>query len=220
MLLLAAPLMLVTASADADPPDQGRPSDPATAWLDHAATCLEGVRFLEADFTQQLLHRLKSVHEPMTGRLQLGPNGRIRLDYDQPKPMLLISDGKKVRAWDPETRTVFESRARDGLTAQALGLALDGPGQKHFAVRFVGGARAPSKGGLAVVELRPKAVTSLAERIVLTLTAKCPPVRRITIIDRAGTASRIDLINQRVNPEIGNGRFLFKPPKGAKIVKQ
>jgi outer membrane lipoprotein carrier protein len=206
-------------STGADEPDAGPADDPTSAWLDRARSCLDGVRSLEADFTQEVLHRLGEAPETMQGKLRLRRGGRVRLDYSSPRRLLLVSDGTTVRSWDPESRTVYEGRARDGFLTRVLRFAVDLPVEKGLAAHWLGGAADPDGGGLAVVELRPASPTPLAERIVLTLDGRCPALRRISIIDRAGTATRLTLSNRRTNTGVGAGWFVFTPPKGAEIIR-
>jgi len=193
--------------------------DPATRWIAHSVGCFGKVRTLEADFTQEVIHRLDGHAEVARGKLQLRRGRRLRMDYESPRASLLVSDGERVRAWNPETRTVHEGPARGTLVARAIAFALDGGGSSDFATRWLGGDAAPGSGKRGVVELRPQPESELASRIVITLSGDCPSLERVTIVDRAGTATRLTLANQKLGRAIPAGRFAFTPPPGAKIVK-
>jgi outer membrane lipoprotein-sorting protein len=217
-IAVAAGLIACAAIAGAGPGDDGA-EDPAATWIGHARVCLEKVRTLEADLTQEVIHRLNGRSEIKQGRLQLRRGGRLRLEYDAAPRLLLVSDGTTVRSWDESTRTVYEGPVRGTIITRSLSLALEGPRSGDFDIRWLGGAAQPAPGELGVIELRPTRESPLAARIVLTLTGTCPPLARVTIIDRAGTATRLTLANQRLNRVIPAGRFAFEPPPGAKIVK-
>jgi len=219
LVIAGATAVIVTlAAAIATGADEGQ-EDPAAAWISHAASCLEGARSLEADFTQEVIHRLDGRSEIARGKLQIKRGKRLRLEYDTPRRALLVSDGSKVRAWDESARTLYESPARGTIVARAVAFALDGPGDGDFEIRWLGGAERPAPGVRGVVELRPAFDSPLASRIAVTLDGACPSLTRLTIVDRAGTATRLTLANQRLDRIIPDGRFAFDPPPGAAIVK-
>lgn len=193
--------------------------DPSGAWLDHGRGCLDGVFSLEADFKQETLHVLGGSMEGMEGTVQLRRGSRIRLEYKKPEHLLVVSDGKIVRAWNPETRTVIEGSCGKDMVALAFGFVLGEPKEEEFEARFVGGDARPVEGSRGVIELIPKTQIPLVERILLTMEGSCPSVSRVVLIDHAGTATRFTLSSVKTNTGIGHRRFIFKPPKGAKIVR-
>jgi outer membrane lipoprotein-sorting protein len=197
----------------------GAQTDPIGAWLDHGRGCLDGVFSLEADFTQETIHVLGGDMEVMEGTVQLRRGSRIRLEYTKPERMLVVSDGKIVRAWRPETRTVIEGSSRKDMVALAFGFVLGEQETEAFDTRFVGGDAEPMEGSRGVVELVPHTPIPLVERILLTMEGTCPSVSRVVLIDRAGTATRFTLTNVKTNTGIGHKRFIFKPPRGAKIIR-
>lgn len=217
---IAALIATLCAAAGSGEPDGGPPDDLAASWIEHARSCLDGARGLESDFTQEVIHPLDGRGDVSRGRLVVGRGNRIRLEYLEPRRSLLISDGKTVRAWDPQTRTVYESPARGTAIARFAGLALESPdSDDDFDVRWLGGDRVPAPGRRAAIELRPRFPAPLASRIVLAVTGDCPPVRRVVIIDRAGTATRLILSRPELNRGIPASRFAFEPPPGATIIK-
>lgn len=195
-------------------------SDDSTAtWIAHAVGCLEQARTLEADFTQELIHRLDGRSQVARGKLQARRGKKLRLEYDAPARSLLVSDGKTVRSWDQASRTMYESPVRGTVVARTLSYAIDGPKNGDFDARWLGGADRPAPGKRGVIELRPTFDSPLASRIAATLEGSCPPLVRLTIVDRAGTATRLTLSNQKLNRVIPAGRFVFEPPPGATVVK-
>ncbi len=205
------------ASFPGDRPGTGK--DPIEAWLDHGRGCLDGVFSLAADFTQETIHVLGGDMEVMEGTVQLRRGKRIRLEYKKPQRLLVVSDGKVVRAWRPETRTVIEGSSRKDMVALAFGFVLGEQEEEAFDTRFVGGDAEPVEGSRGVIELVPRTPIPLVERILLTMEGSCPSVSRVVLIDRAGTATRFTLTNVKTNTGIGHKRFIFKPPKGAKIIR-
>ena len=212
--------VLATISMASFPGDKlGAQTDPIEAWLDHGRGCLDGVFSLEADFTQETIHVLGGDMEVMEGTVQLRRGSRIRLEYKKPQRLLVVSDGKVVRAWNPGTRTVIEGSSRKDMVALAFGFVLGDQKVEAFDTRFVGGDAKPVKGSRGVVELVSRTPIPLVERILLTMEGSCPSVSRVVLIDHAGTATRFTLTNVKTNTGIGHKRFIFVPPKGAKIIR-
>ncbi|MFO8072856.1 MAG: outer membrane lipoprotein carrier protein LolA [Polyangia bacterium] len=221
-LVLLVPYRLVAADEelpDGGPDDAGAALDPALRWLESARECLDGAFSFEADFTQELIHPLGNPTGPMRGRVQLRRGDRLRLDYRKPRRRLVVSDGEIVRAWDPENRTVIETRSARSPIHAAFRFALAAGGSDDFTARLLGGPGDPARGGPAVLELIPLRESPLVERVLVTLVPDCPPVRRVVLIDRAGCAVRITFFEARLDAGIGHRRFVFEPPPGARVVR-
>ncbi len=187
--------------------------------MNHARACLDGIFSMEADFTHEIIHRLGNRGATMSGQVQLRRGGRMRLEYSDPEGHLLISDGVNLQSYNPSTKTVIQGSARTDSVISAFDFVLDGGEAKAFDVSFLGGAATPKDGASGVISLVPKKHNPLVARVLVTMSPTCPPVKRVTIVDRAGTAIRITLENIRTNVGLGKARFQFTPPRGAKVVR-
>lgn len=213
--LLSALVLLAPLACPAD----GDAADPAVAWSKHIAGCARDVFSLEAAFTQETIHATGKASPTSRGRVRIKRKGLLRIDYDDPPGAVVACDGATLRSWSPETRTVYEMTARRSPLWSAFAFAMSDPSSPDPAPRFVGGDPSPRPGkGRGVLELIPPK-GSTASRIILTVEPSCPPVRRVTIIDRAGTATRITLDGVRTNVGMKRGLFSFPVPQGAKIVR-
>jgi outer membrane lipoprotein carrier protein len=186
--------------------------------MTHARTCLARVEGARADFTHELLHPLGGNPETLTGVLWVGRGRRFRLEYREPEPRLLVADQTWIRSFDQASGKVIKTPVRDSPLAQAFALVFGDPLPEGFSVTFLGGARRPGEPGLAALELRSGSPQSLFEKVVIVLGAQCPCLRRILLVDRAGSAVRLTLENIQLNPPLPRGLFTFKSPPGTKVV--
>lgn len=74
------------------------------------------------------------------GRLQLAPGGKLRVAYDG--GLLLLSDGKKVIQYDPDTRSAQRMELKRAVREAPLLALLADPAalDRHFAITFKGEA--------------------------------------------------------------------------------
>lgn len=71
-----------------------------TALLDKMSEALSGVKTATGKFEQ-----LSPDFQVTTGRFAIARPGKLRFDYDEPSPFLLVSDGTTVGLQDSELRT-------------------------------------------------------------------------------------------------------------------
>lgn len=80
----------------ADAPDTGR----TQSLLEAAASGLQSIKALEARFTQ-----VAPDGEITYGKMYLSRPGRLRFEYDEPTPMLIVANGGLVYVHDSELQT-------------------------------------------------------------------------------------------------------------------
>jgi outer membrane lipoprotein-sorting protein len=110
-LLAAVALAAIAASAQLPPPP-GQAPPPAVnqaqlitgaerdALVNRASRALEQIRTVEATFRQ-----VSPKGAVTTGTLTLARPGRLRIDYDAPSPLLVVSDGARVTISDRKFKT-------------------------------------------------------------------------------------------------------------------
>jgi len=211
---IAAVAALAGAGPDAPPPDR------AAAWIAFARSCFAGVDTAEASVVHEVIHPLGAATEPRSGTLRAGRGGRFRLEIGVPDPIVVVSDGRAIRAWEPVSRIAVEEPVEGSALAAAFALALGGKDAAAApAVRWLGGGARPEDGHPSALAIDlPRSSPSVA-RIALALAPKCPSLVRIAIADRAGTAIRITLGDVRLGVRFPGRPFAFTPPRGARIVR-
>jgi outer membrane lipoprotein-sorting protein len=92
------------------------PASSGSSQLDQAVAALRGISTMRADFTQTDRNGQR-----VTGVMTLKRPGRIRFQYQQGVPMLIVSDGKALTMIDYEVRQV----QRWPISNSPLGALLD-----------------------------------------------------------------------------------------------
>ena len=216
-LLAAAIAVAATlAAAGADAP----PADPAAAWSAFARSCFAGVDTVEASVVHEVIHRLGAAEPSRRGSLRVQRGRRFRLEYGGEDPVIVVADGRAIRAWDPSNRVVVEEPVEGSALAAAFALALGGKGAGAGAtVRWIGGGVKPEDGAPAALAIALRGGSPVAARVAVALTPACPSLARILIMDRERTAIRITLGDVRLGVRFPGRPFAFAPPRGARVVR-
>ena len=175
------------------------------------------MRTLQARFTET--YSGAGIHRTESGTLLMKKPGRMRWDYDQPRPKLFLTDGhtawfyvpgeKQVRRTPVKQLDDLRSPLRYLLGKTKLEKELDGlslaPDQK------------PLNTGDVVLRGIPK---GMGDRIEQTLLEVTPDglLSRIVVEERDGSVTEFRFLQQRKNVEIPDGQFRFTPPPGTEVV--
>ena len=191
---------------------------------------------LQASFSQRA--ELVSVKMTQTGSGEVfirkagGPGAMFRFNYTKP-PQQIVSDGKTVWYWLPDSRQVMVMDAAS-LFAGGGGVALSyltGMGQvsRDFTVRFVGDGR-DSKGNY-LLELVPKKPGQAFTKLHLTVAGRAVeeyqregvatvffPIVSSVVFDQLGNRTAIEFSKVKVNRGVNASLFTFKIPAGAEVI--
>ncbi|MFI5115218.1 MAG: outer membrane lipoprotein chaperone LolA [Terriglobales bacterium] len=175
------------------------------------------MRSLEARFTET--YSGAGINRTESGTLLMKKPGRMRWDYDQPRPKLFLTDGhtawfyvpgeKQVRRTPVKQLDDLRSPLRYLLGKTKLEKELDGlslaPDQK------------PLNPGDVVLRGIPK---GMGDRIEQTLLEVTPDglIARIVVEERDGSVTEFRFLQQKENVEIPDGQFRFTPPPGTEVV--
>ena len=175
------------------------------------------MRTLQAQFTET--YTGAGVSRTESGRLLLKKPGRMRWDYDQPRPKIFLTDGQTAWFYVPGEQQArrtpvkqlddLRSPLRYLLGKTRLEKELEGlslaPDQKPFAP------------GDVVLRGIPKA---MQERVSQTLLEVSPDgmITRIVIEELDGSRTEFRFLQQKENVEIPDAQFHFAPPPGVEIV--
>ena len=175
------------------------------------------MRTLEATFTET--YRGAGISRTESGTLFMKKPGRMRWDYNQPRPKLFLTDGQTAWFYVPGEKQVrrtpvkqlddLRSPLRYMLGKTKLEKELDGlslaPDQK------------PLIPGNAVLRGVPK---GMGDRIEETLLEVAPDglIARILVEERDGSTTEFRFLQQKENVELPDGKFRFVPPPGTEVV--
>ena len=192
---------------------------------------------LQADFTQRTTIASMKREELGAGELFIkkpaGANAMFRFNYSRPKQQI-ISNGKKVWYYLPETRQVMVSDMAtlfEGGSSVALNY-LTGMGHvsRDFTIKYAGEGR--DKKGNYVLELLPKKPSPALAKLQLTIDAQAVerfaregqvaapfPITTSVVFDQFGNRTAIDFNKIKVNKGMGSDRFTFKIPAGVEVIQ-
>lgn len=171
----------------------------------HASTALS------ADFRQVTLNKNGQVTQNSNGKFYLSRPGKFRWNYLKPFAQEIVSNGGKVWIYDADLEQVTSKQLDDSLgSTPALLLT----GQVDIEEKF----RLDDQGqtdGMNWVRLSPKNEESGFKYILIGLDNG--QLGGMELSDNFGQLTRIYFSNIRVNPNLSDSLFQFKPPEGVDV---
>jgi len=173
---------------------------------------------LQAQFTET--YSGAGMKRTESGTLELKKPGRMRWDYDQPRPKMFLTDGKTAWFYVPGERQVRRAPVKqiEDLRSPLRYLL----GKTKLEKEFVGLAIAtdvnPANAGDIVLRGVPK---GMQERVSQTLLEVTPEglITRIVVEEFDGSVTEFRFLQQKENVQIGDQRFKFAPPAGVEVVQ-
>jgi len=193
----------------------------AAGILDGAVAAFGRAATLRADFTQLVRDPMVGSSDTSSGEFLRQAPSRFAFRWRHPGSDVILSDGKVLWAYLPSSapgqavRTTLTGRP--GESADVLAEFLDDP-LSRFEVRYV---RADSVGERPadVLSLVPRQQGTLPYRRVRIWVDRADSlVRRVEIDEGSGALRRIVLEHLRVNTPIPASSFVFRVPKGVRII--
>jgi outer membrane lipoprotein carrier protein len=189
----------------------------------------EQTKTIQADFYQTYYHKLYDRYERSKGKVVFKKPGQMRWDYAKPNGKKIVSNGDKLKIFDPGeesgTPQLFVHPIGEHSLPQAFSF-LTGTGKldEDFDFRLLDPERQGFEQGY-VLELTPKEPTPHYERLLFYVVLvgsegkQAGIVRRVLIVDEAGNRNRFDFSNLKFNRDVPNRRFNFQPPAGTRRVR-
>ena len=185
----------------------------AASAQDELRQFVENVKTLSGRFVQTQTDEHGEIVSSGAGAVSISRPGRFRWAYEQPYEQLMVCDGQKIWAYDPDLAQVTVRPAGEALAGTpAELLAQNAKLADNFTIKDLG-----EKNGLRVVSLEPKSDQSDFKSIELWLRAGVP--QRLKFSDPLGGITEVELRDLKVNTAIDNAQFKFTPPKGVEVVE-
>ncbi|HEX5055972.1 MAG TPA: outer membrane lipoprotein chaperone LolA [Gammaproteobacteria bacterium] len=182
--------------------------------LDLLQSYTSSLKTLQAGFTQTQFDDKMRQLQVTSGEFFLKKPGRFRWEYKQPYSQLIVSDGKSLWIYDPELEQAVLKPLDQALGATPIALLTgEQPLQEQFNI-----VELSNIDGREFVQLEPKVKDTDYALMLLALTDK--GLEAMELKDRLGQVTRIELLQPRLNVDIDDARFNFKPPKGVDIVRE
>lgn len=202
--LMVAPLATAfptaAAAAQADVPRAADLTDAERAALQRVEAYLNDLDTMKARFVQ-----LASDGSQAEGTIYLDRPGGLRIEYDDPTPILIVTDGEFLNYWDSEleqaTYLDLEDTPASFLVQEAV--SFDDPG-----ITVTGFER--SRGVIRVTVVR----TTRPHEGTLTFVFEAEPLRlrKWVVIDAQGIVTEVSLLNARFGLELDPELFQFHEP--------
>ena len=172
------------------------------------------VESYSADFTQLLTDEEGEVVEESTGRLWLQRPGKFRWSYDTPWERLIVANETEVWLYDAELEQVTLRSADNAIEQTPAGLLAG----NLETLNNYSSTTVSNISGDAVVTLIPLASGGDFQQVILTFAGK--DLLSLSLQDRFGQLTSIELKNIQRNPELAADVFSFSVPDGADLIDQ
>lgn len=155
-----------------------------------------------------------------SGTLTLKKPGRMRWDYEQPRPKMFLTDGTTAWFYVPGEKQVRRAPVKqlDDLRSPLRYMLGKTKLEKEFVGLSIASGQKPLYDGDIVLQGIPK---SLADRVANTLVEVSPDglILRIVIDQMDGSLTEFRFLQQRENVQVPDQRFHFVPPPGVEVVQ-
>ncbi|WP_323002968.1 outer membrane lipoprotein chaperone LolA [Denitromonas sp.] len=166
----------------------------------------------QGTFVQAVYRQNGGRGEQSDGRFAFERPGKFRWEYAKPYPQLLVGDGQKLWAYDPELQQVTVKALGDALGATpAAILAGNGELEKNFTLED-GGRMNELDWAVAT----PRAADSSFARMKMGFANG--QLAAMEIQDNFGQTTLLRFTEFKVNPLLDASLFRFTPPKGVDVV--
>ncbi len=183
------------------------------------------VRSAQGEFVQQQM-RTPKPNEPQdkpkmirqtSGQFIFQRPGRFVWDTQKPYEQKLIMDGKQLLMWDKDLNQLTIRSASQALAASPAAILFgDAALDQQFDLEEAG-----TKTNLQWVNLKPKAKPGQGDlpytKIAIGMSAGLPKALELT--DGFGSMVLVIFNQMQINPSVDVGRFQFKPPQGAEVLR-
>ena len=155
-----------------------------------------------------------------SGTLELKKPGRMRWDYDEPRPKMFLADGSTAWFYVPGERQVRRAPVKqiEDLRSPLRYLLGKTKLEKEFIGLAIATNAKPLNAGDIVLLGVPK---GMQERVSQTLLEVTPEglITRIVVEELDGSVTEFRFLQQRENVQIADQRFRFTPPPGVEVVQ-
>jgi len=154
-----------------------------------------------------------------SGKLELKKPGRMRWDYDEPRPKMFLTDGSTAWFYVPGEKQVRRTPVKqiEDLRSPLRYLLGKTKLEREFVGLAIASEAKPLNTGDIVLRGVPK---GMEERVSRTLLEVTPDglITRIVVEELDGSVTEFRFLQQRENVQIADQRFKFTPPAGVEVV--
>lgn len=176
------------------------------------------IETLEAQFAES--YSGAGMTRKESGTLLLKKPGRMRWDYDEPRPKMFLTDGSTAWFYVPGEKQVRRTPVKqiEDLRSPLRYLLGKSKLEKEFMGLAIATDAKPVNAGDIVLRGEPK---GMQERVSQTLLEVTPDgmITRIVVEETDGSVTEFRFLQQKENVQIADARFKFVPPPGVEVVE-
>ncbi len=175
------------------------------------------MRTLQAQFTET--YTGAGVSRTESGTLLLKKPGRMRWDYDQPRPKMFLTDGQMAWFYVPGEHQARRTPVKqiDDLRSPLRYLLGKTKLEKELDGLSVAPDQKPAFAGDVVLQGIPKGMQDRVQQTLLEI-SRDGLITRIVVEEIDGSTTEFRFLQQKENVEIPDAQFRFVPPPGVEIV--
>src|SRR5215469_1810535 len=155
-----------------------------------------------------------------SGTLLLKKPGRMRWDYDEPRPKMFLTDGSTAWFYVPGEKRVRRTPVKqiEDLRSPLRYLLGKSKLEKEFVGLAIVTDAKPVNAGDIVLRGQPKGMQEQVSETLLEVTPE-GMITRIVVEGTDGSVTEFRFLQQKENVQIEDGRFKFVPPPGVEVVE-
>ena len=175
------------------------------------------IRTLEAKFSET--YKGAGMSRTESGVLLLKKPGRMRWDYEQPRPKIFLTDGSTAWFYVPGEGQARRTPVKqlDDLRSPLRYLLGKTKLEKELEGLSVASDVDPLNAGDVVLRGVPKGMRERVEQTLLEVTPE-GVITRIVVEELDGSVTEFRFLQQTENVEISDREFHFTPPVGVEVV--
>ena len=210
LIAVAVPVLLRAQAPQPSPVDPG-------ALAQRLQARYRGIRDFSADFTQTYRGGVLKTKTTERGTVLVKKPGLMKWLYTKPERKDFVSDGQQIYWYLPEDKQVTVWDVPEGNQASTPYLFLSGRGD--IARDFTAGSVDAGIPGTAGLKLVPRRAEPEYEYLVVALDPESLQIRALVTRDRQGGESTLTLTNMKENVGISDKEFVFRIPRGVRVIR-
>jgi outer membrane lipoprotein carrier protein len=183
------------------------------------ATCSR-TQDLSARFHQTVSYRSLGQVREGRGSFLLKRPAKVRWEYQQPEPRLILTDGTTLWDYSPVDKQVRVQEFGVNIASRLPMSFLAGDCQlrREFSIARLEHAGTRAVPHTAILDLTPLRGEAGVTRILLEVDLRSYTVEKTTVFDAAGNTNVLAFANLKLNQGLGDEQFRFAPPAGVTVV--
>ncbi len=176
---------------------------------------------MSADFVQLTSSQMSRREKEGRGSMLLLKPGRMRWDYEIPDKQVIVCDGQSITMYFAQEKQMLVAPAKQYLESDVTYSFFAGRGNllRDFTIEAPGEEDLNTNNSEIVLRVAPKKEHPQIDYILLWTDEKFL-INRLLIVDTFGSTTDMLFSNVKLNPQISEELFSFRPPEGTEIIEQ